>query len=84
VPTEALPLHGSLWPSAALAFQLMAIPASAPQSRIRNLTEDELAELERATDEALGMVELKNEGGADLTAQQNVAAENPRATGGSI
>jgi len=41
----------------ALAFQLRAIPKSALQSRIRTLTETEQAELELATDEALGRVE---------------------------
>lgn len=45
--------------SIALAFQLRAIPKSALQSKIRNLTEDELGELELATDEALGRVEPK-------------------------
>ncbi|MDA1314172.1 MAG: type II toxin-antitoxin system PemK/MazF family toxin [Acidobacteria bacterium] len=43
--------------SVALAFQLRAIPKLALQSKIRNLSEDELAELELATDEALGRVE---------------------------
>ncbi len=43
--------------SVALAFQLRAIPKSALQSRIRALTEAEQAELELATDEALGRVE---------------------------
>ena len=43
--------------SVALAFQLRAIPASALRSRIRNLSADELAELELATDEALGRLE---------------------------
>jgi mRNA interferase MazF len=43
--------------SVALAFQLRAIPKSALQSRIGTLTDDELAELELATDEALGRVE---------------------------
>ena len=43
--------------SVALAFQMRAIPKSALQSKIRNLTEDELTELELATDEALGRVE---------------------------
>ncbi len=43
--------------SVALAFQLRAIPKSALASRIRALTESELAELELATDEALGRVE---------------------------
>lgn len=43
--------------SVALAFQLRAIPKSALTSRVRLLTESELAELELATDEALGRVE---------------------------
>jgi mRNA interferase MazF len=43
--------------SVALAFQLRAIPKTALQSRIRSLTESELAELELATDEALGRVD---------------------------
>lgn len=43
--------------SVALAFQLRAIPKSALQARIRSLTETELAELELATDEALGRVD---------------------------
>jgi mRNA-degrading endonuclease toxin of MazEF toxin-antitoxin module len=43
--------------SVALAFQLRAIPKAALQSRIRSLTESELAELELATDEALGRVD---------------------------
>jgi mRNA interferase MazF len=45
--------------SVALAFQLRAIPKSALQRKIRDLTEDETAELELATDEALGRVEPK-------------------------
>lgn len=44
-------------PSVALAFQLRAIPKAALQTKIRDLTEDETAELELATDEALGRVE---------------------------
>ena len=44
-------------PSVALAFQLRAIPKSALQRRIRDLTEEETAELELATDEPLGRVE---------------------------
>ena len=44
-------------PSVALAFQLRAIPKSALQKKIRDLTEEEVAELELATDEALGRVE---------------------------
>jgi mRNA interferase MazF len=43
--------------SVALAFQMRAIPKAALDSRIRPLTETELAELELATDEALGRVE---------------------------
>jgi len=43
--------------SVALAFQLRAIPKSALQTKIRNLTEQEMAELELATDEAVGRVE---------------------------
>ena len=43
--------------SVALVFQLRAIPKSALQTRIRILSQDELDELELATDEALGRVE---------------------------
>lgn len=43
--------------SVALAFQLRAVPRSALRSKIRSLTETELAELELATDEALGRVD---------------------------
>ena len=43
--------------SVALAFQLRAIPRSALQKKIRDLTDGETAELELATDEALGRVE---------------------------
>ena len=43
--------------SVALAIQLRAIPKSALHKKIRDLTEDETAELELATDEALGRVE---------------------------
>jgi len=43
--------------SVALAFQLRAIPKAALKGKIRNLTEAEIAELELATDEALGRVE---------------------------
>jgi mRNA-degrading endonuclease toxin of MazEF toxin-antitoxin module len=49
--------------SVALAFQLRAIPKSALESRIRALTDDEIAELELATDEALGRVEPSDEAG---------------------
>lgn len=50
--TEGLPED-----SVALAFQLRAIPKSALQTKIRNLSDDELAELELATDEALGRID---------------------------
>jgi mRNA interferase MazF len=43
--------------SVALAFQLRAVPKAALQTKMRSLTEGELAELELATDEALGRVE---------------------------
>ena len=43
--------------SVALAFQMRAVPKSALQTRIRDLDESELEELELATDEALGRVE---------------------------
>ncbi len=43
--------------SDALAFQMRAIPKSALEERIRSLSETELAELEQATDEALGRLE---------------------------
>ena len=47
--------------SVALAFQLRAVPKSTLESKIRNLTEEELTELELATDEALGRVEPKDQ-----------------------
>jgi len=43
--------------SIALAFQIRAIPKSAMEKRIRALTDSEVAELELATDEALGRVD---------------------------
>lgn len=43
--------------SVALAFQMRAIPKSALQTRIRTLTEAELADLELATDEAIGRID---------------------------
>lgn len=43
--------------SVALAFQMRAIPKSSLQAKIRDLTDEETAELELATDEALGRVE---------------------------
>jgi mRNA interferase MazF len=50
-----------LMDSVALAFQMRAIPKSALESRIRSLTDAEMAELELATDEALGRVEPDEE-----------------------
>jgi mRNA-degrading endonuclease toxin of MazEF toxin-antitoxin module len=47
--------------SVALAFQLRAIPKSALVQKARSLSRAELAELELATDEALGRVEPENE-----------------------
>ena len=49
--------------SVALAFQLRAIPKSALQTKVRTLSEDEIAELELATDEALGRVEPEKASG---------------------
>jgi mRNA interferase MazF len=43
--------------SVALAFQMRAVPKSCLSERIRMLTPEEEAELELATDEALGRVE---------------------------
>jgi mRNA interferase MazF len=43
--------------SVALAFQLRAIPKTSLHTRVRALTDEELTELELATDEALGRVE---------------------------
>ena len=43
--------------SVALAFQMRAIPKSSLKTKIRDLDESELEELELATDEALGRVE---------------------------
>jgi mRNA-degrading endonuclease toxin of MazEF toxin-antitoxin module len=43
--------------SVALAFQIRAVPKSCLTERIRALSDDELAELELATDEALGRIE---------------------------
>ena len=48
---------GPLEPSVALAFQMRAIPKSSLRERIGVLSEAELAELELATDEALGRIE---------------------------
>jgi mRNA-degrading endonuclease toxin of MazEF toxin-antitoxin module len=43
--------------SVALAFQMRAIPQGDLETRIRALTAPELAELELATDEAIGRIE---------------------------
>ena len=43
--------------SVALAFQMRAIPKASLTTRIRALTVEELAELDLATDEAVGRVE---------------------------
>ena len=43
--------------SVALAFQMRAVPKQCLMSRMRRLTDAEFAELELATDEALGRVE---------------------------
>ena len=45
--------------SVALAFQMRAVPKSALQTKIRDLDQSEIEELELATDEALGRVEPK-------------------------
>ena len=50
-PEEGLPED-----SVALAFQMRAVPKAALDMRVRALTETELAELELATDEALGRI----------------------------
>jgi mRNA interferase MazF len=49
--------NGLTQTSVALAFQMRAVPKTSLLDRIRNLTENELGELELATDEALGRVE---------------------------
>ena len=49
--------HGPPEDSVALAFQIRAIPKTALESKIRSLTDLELAEIELATDEALGRLE---------------------------
>lgn len=54
---SASPKQGLLEDSVALAFQMRAVPKDALDIRIRTLTEKELAELELATDEALGRIE---------------------------
>ena len=54
---EASPTQGLPEDSVALAFQMRAVPKDALETRIRALTEKEIAELELATDEALGRIE---------------------------
>ena len=54
---RASPKQGLPEDSVALAFQMRAIPKGTLDTRIRSLTETELAELELATDEALGRIE---------------------------
>ena len=49
--------NGPSQTSIALAFQMRAVPKACLIDRIRNLTDNELGELELATDEALGRVE---------------------------
>ena len=49
--------HALAEPSVALAFQMRAIPKASLRDRMGALTETELAELEMATDEALGRIE---------------------------
>jgi mRNA-degrading endonuclease toxin of MazEF toxin-antitoxin module len=47
--------------SVALAFQMRAVPKASLRDRIRSLTDDELGELELATDEAVGRLEPDQE-----------------------
>ena len=54
---SASPVRGLPQDSVALAFQMRAIPKSSLQAKIGNLNENELEELELATDEALGRIE---------------------------
>lgn len=54
---HASPEQGLPEDSIALAFQMRAVPKAALDTRVRTLTETELAELELATDEALGRIE---------------------------
>lgn len=53
---EATP-DGPPQTSVALAFQMRAVPKTCLSDRVRGLTDVEVAELELATDEALGRVE---------------------------
>lgn len=54
---QASPQEGLPEESVALAFQMRAVPKAALDTRVRALTQSELAELELATDEALGRIE---------------------------
>ena len=56
---HASPEDGLPEDSIALAFQMRAIPKSSLDFRVRVLTDAELAELELATDEALGRIEYE-------------------------
>jgi mRNA interferase MazF len=47
--------------SVALSFQMRAIPKACIKTRIRSLSVEELAELDLATDEAVGRVEPETE-----------------------
>jgi mRNA interferase MazF len=52
---------GLSYDSVAMAFQMRAIPKERLKARIRALSAEELAELELATDEAVGRVEPEPE-----------------------
>jgi mRNA-degrading endonuclease toxin of MazEF toxin-antitoxin module len=54
---QASPKQGLPEDSVALAFQMRAVPKDALETRIRVLSQKEIAELELATDEALGRIE---------------------------
>jgi mRNA interferase MazF len=54
---HASPEDGLPEDSVALAFQMRAVPKDVLDTRVRPLTATELAELELATDEALGRIE---------------------------
>lgn len=54
---QASPKQGLPEDSVALAFQMRAVPKNALETRIRALSQREMAELELATDEALGRIE---------------------------
>jgi mRNA-degrading endonuclease toxin of MazEF toxin-antitoxin module len=56
---QASPEEGLPEDSVALAFQMRAVPKSALDTRVRSLSATELAELELATDEALGRIDYE-------------------------